>query len=170
MALVTASREGAAKSPPSTWRLALFAVIVLLAYIGAALLLAAGLHTRSLGLPVAGGVRTSGVVVNESVSHEKSYAYRPVIEFVDIRGQRIEFAGAWRSSRAGVGNPVSVSYNPSHPADAHDLAANSTWLFQFGAGLVSLFVALGCTRLIWQVRRHGPIGAQVPTEPAAPFG
>lgn len=139
-------------------------------YVGAALLISTGLHTRSLGLPIAGGFRTSGVVVDERITDEKSYVYRPIILFVDADGKRIEFEGAPGQSPAGVDSRVPVSYDPSDPSDARDLSANSTWLFQFGAGLAFLLMALGCTWLLWWVRRHGPIGAQGSTEPAGPFG
>jgi hypothetical protein len=174
MAFIAVSRSRAAGQPLSSRALAIrlrvFAVVVLLAYVGAALLISAGLHTRSLGLPIAGGVKTQGVVVNERVTDEKSYIYRPIVVFLDAGGRRIEIEGAPRSSPAGLGRRVPVSYDPSDPSDARDIATNSTWLFQFGAGLVFLLVALGCTWLLWWVRRHGPIGAQAPAEPAGPFG
>jgi uncharacterized protein DUF3592 len=141
-----------------------------LVYVGAWLLLSAGLHTRALGQPIAGGVRTSGVVVRERVTHEKGYVYRPVVLFLDATGRQTEFEAAPRSSPAGIGNRVPVSYDPSNPLDAHDLASNSTWLFQFGAGSVFLLVALGSTWLIWRVRRHGPLGATHSSEVARPFG
>jgi hypothetical protein len=174
MAFIVVSGSRAARKHPSSRalavRLRIFAVVVLLAYVGASLLISAGLHTRSLGLPIAGGLKTQGVVVNERVTDEKSYVYRPIVVFLDAEGQRIEIEGAPRSSPAGLGRRVPISYDPSDPSDAHDLATSSTWLFQFGAGLVFLLTALGCTRLLWWVWRHGPISAQVPPEPARPFG
>jgi hypothetical protein len=90
--------------------------------------------------------------------------------FRDTRGRQIEFEGTSRQSPAGIGNPVPVSYDPSDPSHAHDLASNSTWLFQFGAGSGFLLLALGSTWLIWWVRRHGPLGSTRSSETASPFG
>ena len=148
----------------------MFAGFVLLAYVGAGFLISVGLHTRSLGQPISGGVRTSGVVVSERVTHEKGYVYQPVVQFFDASGRRTEFEAAPRSSPVGIGNEVPVSYDRADPSDAHDVASNSTWLFQFGAGSVFLLVALGCTWLIWWTRRHGPLGATRSSKVASPFG
>jgi hypothetical protein len=147
----------------------IFGGFVVLAYVGAWLLISAGLHTRSLGQPISGGVRMSGVVVSERVTHEKGYMHRPIVLFRDTRGQRIEFEGAPRQSPTGINNPVPVSYDPSDPSHAHDLTSNSTWLYQFGAGACFLLVAFGCTWLIWRVRRHGPLGSSRSNEMTIPF-
>ena len=174
MALLLASNTSSLRQPPSpralAIRLRLFGGFVVLVYVGAWLLLSAGLHTRSLGQPISGGVRTSGVVVRERITHEKGSSYRLIILFLDASGRRTEFDGAPRPSPAGIGGRVPVSYDPSDPSDAHDLASNSTWLFQFGAGSVSLLVALGCTWLIWWMRRRGPLGASHSTKTTSPFG
>jgi len=173
MAFIAITRDRGARKPLSPRTLSrglrIFGGFVVLAYVGAALLISAGLHTRSLGEPIGGGIRTSGVVVAEHVSHERSYVYRPIVQFLDADGQRTEFEGAPRQSPVGVGKRVPVSYDPSNPSEAHDLAPNSTWVFQFGAGLAFLLIALGCTWVLWWVRRHGPIGAKRSTEPAGPF-
>jgi Protein of unknown function (DUF3592) len=174
MARLFPGKTGSPRKPPSPRALAIrrriFYGFVVFTYVGAWLLISAGLHTRSLGQPISGGVRTSGVVVSERVTHEKGYTYRPIVMFRDTLGRQIEFEGTSRQSPAGIDNSVPVSYDPSDPSHAHDLASTSTWLFQFGAGSCFLLLALGSTWLIWWVRRHGPLGSTRSSEIASPFG
>lgn len=97
MAHLFASRTGSPRTPPNPRTLAIrrrvFYGFVVFTYVGTWLLISAGLHTRSLGQPISGGVRTSGVVVSERVTHEDGYTYRPVILFRDTLGRQLPAEG-----------------------------------------------------------------------------
>lgn len=102
---------------------------------------ASGWHTRSLQQPVRGWVATTGQVV---AVHDKTYrstVYSPVIAFTDAHGDRHQFAAAYSSFQAHVGDSAQVDYDPSDPARAHDLSNDEvSWRGAFVTGIWLLCV------------------------------
>lgn len=161
------------RSPPSRRALAVrgraFLVVVCGFLVMSVILIAAGLRHRALEQPISGGIEASGTVIDEHVTEgTKGYAYQPVVAFIDDAGRRIVFNPPGRSTPAGVGSKVLVSYDPRDPAEAHYLSDNAPWRWQLGAGVFILAVSLVG---IWLVARvmlgRPPIGA---TPTSNPFG
>lgn len=122
---------------PARRRLAL--VLVLLVGFGVgAVLLVTGLAERSSTLPIAGGIRVEGTVVSVQSSCSRSCSYRPVIRYMVGPASHI-FVGAYHGSDPAIGSRELVSYNPAHPATAHDLGGYSTnWMASIVVGCVLL--------------------------------
>jgi hypothetical protein len=107
-----------------------------------------GLHTRSLERPVSGGIATTGTVIGYRVVQEWEDDYRPVVAFTDADGQRIVFSAPALRTPPTVGRVVSVSYDPRHPATAHDLSDTALWREQFYVGLFGLAVCMSMILVI----------------------
>jgi hypothetical protein len=135
----------------------------------AIVLIAGGLRHRALEQPLSGGVTVSGTVIYEHISEgAKGYAYGPVVAFTDTAGRRIVFTPPGRSTPAGIGSRVSVSYDPRDPAGAHDLSDKAPWQWQLGAGVFILAVSLlGIWLVVRVMLGRPPLGA---TSTSNPFG
>jgi hypothetical protein len=98
----------------------------------------------------------------------KGYAYQPVVAFTDAAGRRIVFTPPGRSTSAGIGSRVLVSYDPRDPSEAHDLSDDAPWRWQLGAGMVILALSLiGIWLVVRVMLSRPPIGA---TSTNNPFG
>lgn len=119
-----------------------------------------GLHTRSLERPVSGGIATTGTVIGHRVVREWEDDYRPVVAFTDAESQRIVFSAPALRMPPTVGRVVSVSYDPRHPATAHDLSDTALWREQFYVGLFGLAVCISMILVIgWLSARRGHTGS-----------
>jgi hypothetical protein len=146
-----------------------FLVVVCGFLVMSVILIAAGLRHRALEQPIPGGIEVSGTVVDEHVTEgTKGYAYQPVVAFTDTVGRRVVFKPPGRSTPAGVGSRVLVSYDPRNPAEAHDLSDNAPWQWQLGAGVAILALSLiGIWLVVRVMLGRSPIGA---TSTSNPFG
>lgn len=124
--------------------------------------LVGGWHDRALTRPIQGGVTTTGRVVEVVTYQGKGTTYAAVVEFHTQQGTTQRFQGEFGSGRPTVGSSSTVSYDPAHPNDAHDLTDNpGSWKWPFFTGLfatvLGVLVGAGQLTVILRRRKGGPI-------------
>jgi hypothetical protein len=99
-----------------------------------------GIRQRALGQPVAGGVRTTGVITGFETHGGQDQSYTPHVRFVTTTGAEIDVSAATQQNKPTVGAPVTVSYRPADPREAHVLHSGHHWVLYLvvGAGLLAL--------------------------------
>jgi hypothetical protein len=113
-----------------------------------------GLHLRRQTQPIAGGLRTTGTIVDVTSADElHGKSYTPTIEFTDDRGHVHLFDGPTDATAQKVGRKVDVSYDPADPDRAADVSVGAaSWEATFWVG-----VALAVAEVVvigWLVRRR----------------
>lgn len=148
--------EGLSKRRP-TWARALFAVAAYAFLLSMSIsLIIGGLRSRSDSLPVPGGVETTGTVVRVVSQTFRGTTYRAVIRFVDGAGVAHTFTGESGEQQPRVGAAAEVSYDPVHPAVAHDLTFNHTsWRWPFYTGIGTSAMTVGMSAFLGVVLVRG---------------
>src|SRR5690606_30014231 len=112
---------------PPDWLIIAFAVAVSAAIvIITAPLISSGMDWRERTSPIEGGAITTGRVVDVLVDQgNKGVTYRAVVEFVDVADQRHTLTNKAGDIEPRKGARVRISYDPSDPANAHDLTTGA---------------------------------------------
>lgn len=101
---------------------------------------------------------TQGTVVElQPVRSHKSTTYKPVVDFIDVKGVKIEFASGSSSNPPSyeVGEKVEVLYNPKEPQDAKIKSFFSLWMGPLIVGIVgAVFFAVGFSFFISEKKKR----------------
>lgn len=126
--------------------------------VGAVLLMGAGFAAQKTRSFLAEAIRTEGTVIALKAVHTKdSTTYRPVVRFIDLNGQTVEFTSSTGSDPPlyREGHKVEVLYRPGEPRKARIHGFFSLWgIPALLGGLGGAFLIRGSCRLVAAARKR----------------